>query len=237
MVGLAPETAMEIRLFGSFEVVVDGRLSAVTGSGRCSPRQPRERPYRCACRSFAGRLVSSSAGCPAGTSWMSTRTTWTCTASPGWSPVAGSKRPWPCTGAPALVEFTDQDWARLEATRPQELYLDAVEEHVEERLKAGGDVGLVSELLGLVSATRFGNGCATGSCSHSTGRTADALACYQEGRRLLCEELGLDPSDALRQLEGAILRQDPMLQAPLRSANAPRTSRRASAPSSGGRRT
>jgi hypothetical protein len=36
---------------------------------------------------------------------------------------------------------------------------------------------------------------------------------YRETRRVLAEELGLDPSPELRELEGAILRQDPTLRA------------------------
>lgn len=40
------------------------------------------------------------------------------------------------------------------------------------------------------------------------GRQVDALATYDEGRRLLVDELGLDPSPALRDLEARILRQD-----------------------------
>jgi Bacterial transcriptional activator domain len=43
------------------------------------------------------------------------------------------------------------------------------------------------------------------------GRQADALAAYQAAWRTLVEELGLEPSPPLRELEQAILRQDPSL--------------------------
>ena len=46
---------------------------------------------------------------------------------------------------------------------------------------------------------------------YRAGRQADALAVYQDGRATLVEELGLDPSESLQQLEKAILRHDPSL--------------------------
>lgn len=49
---------------------------------------------------------------------------------------------------------------------------------------------------------------------YRNGRQADALRIYQEGRRVLGEELGLEPGPELRQLEAAILAQDPSLDAP-----------------------
>ena len=49
---------------------------------------------------------------------------------------------------------------------------------------------------------------------YGSGRQAEALEVYRETRRLLVEELGIEPSPALQQLEQAILRQDPALHAP-----------------------
>ena len=47
---------------------------------------------------------------------------------------------------------------------------------------------------------------------YRSGRQADALHTYQEARRVLANELGLEPSHELKQLEQAILRQEPTLR-------------------------
>ncbi len=49
---------------------------------------------------------------------------------------------------------------------------------------------------------------------YRSGRQADALAVYQQGREALAEELGIEPAPALKHLEQAILRQDADLEAP-----------------------
>ena len=46
---------------------------------------------------------------------------------------------------------------------------------------------------------------------YRSGRQAEALQAYQETRRVLVEELGLEPSRVIVELEQAILRQDPAL--------------------------
>ena len=51
------------------------------------------------------------------------------------------------------------------------------------------------------------------------GRQADALSAYQRLRATLAEELGIDTSQPLRDLETAILRQDPSLDAPVRAGS------------------
>ena len=51
------------------------------------------------------------------------------------------------------------------------------------------------------------------------GRQAEALRRFQDARRILTEELGIEPSPALRALELAVLDQDPSLEAPPRSAS------------------
>ena len=117
---------------------------------------------------------------------------------------------------PPLGEFEDQEWARAEARRMEELHAVAVEEHMEARLAAGEHAALVPELTRLVDSAPLRErplGQLMLALARS-GRTPDALAAYREFRRRLADELGLTPSAALRQLEGVILRGDGSPEAP-----------------------
>ena len=65
---------------------------------------------------------------------------------------------------------------------------------------------------------------------YRSGRQAEALAAYREARRVLVDELGIEPGRSLRELEQAILEQDPRLDL------ARRVTSRAGRASSAGRR-
>ena len=56
---------------------------------------------------------------------------------------------------------------------------------------------------------------------YRSGRQAEALSAYRQAQRELSDGLGLEPGEELRQLEQAILRQDPALDLPRRVTGAP----------------
>src|SRR3954470_3588732 len=110
-------------------------------------------------------------------------------------------------------EFSDQGWADAEAAQLIELRASALEERVQQRLDAGEGAALVPDLVARVAADPLRER-PRGQLMHAlyrSGRTADALASYQDYRERLRDELGLTPSVTLRHLEEAILREDPSL--------------------------
>jgi DNA-binding SARP family transcriptional activator/tetratricopeptide (TPR) repeat protein len=115
---------------------------------------------------------------------------------------------------PALAEFTYQPFAQREITTLEELRLAAVEERVEADLTLGRHGRLVAELEALVAAHPFRERLRGQlmMALYRAGRQAEALAVYRDARQVLAGELGIEPGTELRQLEGAILRQDPALE-------------------------
>jgi DNA-binding SARP family transcriptional activator/class 3 adenylate cyclase len=114
---------------------------------------------------------------------------------------------------PVLAEFTYQPFAQREITALEELRLVAIEERVEADLALGRHGQLVAELEALVAEHPFREGL-RGELMvalYRAGRQAEALGVYRDARQALAEELGIEPGPRLRQLEGAILRQDPAL--------------------------
>jgi DNA-binding SARP family transcriptional activator len=107
---------------------------------------------------------------------------------------------------PALAK----DIARLE-----ELRLAVLENRIDADLEAGNHNGVVGELETLIAEHPLRERLRGQLilALYRCGRQAEALEVYRETRRVLADELGLEPSPELRELERAILRQDPALAA------------------------
>jgi YVTN family beta-propeller protein len=126
----------------------------------------------------------------------------------------------------ALADLAYEPFARVEIERLEELRLAALEERIEVDLALARHQAIVGELEPLTrrhplrERLRGQLMLALYRC----GRQAEALEAYQQFRRALSEQLGLDPGPGLQQLELAILRRDPRLDLPTRSAVPAQTS-------------
>jgi DNA-binding SARP family transcriptional activator len=117
-------------------------------------------------------------------------------------------------GAP-LAELGDSFAATERALEEQRLA--ALEQRIDADLALGRHAELVPELEGLVREQPLRERL-RGQLMlalYRSGRQADALEIYRSGRRLLDEELGLQPADELQRLEKAILNHDPSLESPV----------------------
>jgi DNA-binding SARP family transcriptional activator len=114
---------------------------------------------------------------------------------------------------PALAEFRNAPFAQAASRRLAELRLNALELRLEADLQLGEDASVVPELESLVAQEPLREALRRQLmlALYRSGRQAEALERYREGRRVLVEELGIEPSRALQELEHAILRQDPAL--------------------------
>jgi DNA-binding SARP family transcriptional activator len=109
-----------------------------------------------------------------------------------------------------LADLAGEASATPEARRLEELRLAAFEELVDAELAAGHAADLVPELEALVARhpLRERLRAQLMLALYGAGRQADALAAYQEARRLLVEELGLEPGPQLQELHARILRHE-----------------------------
>jgi class 3 adenylate cyclase/DNA-binding SARP family transcriptional activator/pimeloyl-ACP methyl ester carboxylesterase/tetratricopeptide (TPR) repeat protein len=122
---------------------------------------------------------------------------------------------------PALAEFASEPFAPGEGARLEELRLSALEGRLEADLLLGRHGEVAGELEALIARYPLREGFRRQHmlALYRSGRHAEALAGYQSFRRTLADELGIEPSAALRDLERRILRQDPSLEpAPARRA-------------------
>jgi DNA-binding SARP family transcriptional activator len=116
----------------------------------------------------------------------------------------------------ALADLLDEPALRPERERLEEERLGAEEERFEVMLALGRHGEAIGALQALASAhpLRERPRRLLMLALYRAGRQNEALEVYRSFRRLLSDELGLEPSLELRELEAAILRQDQTLAAP-----------------------
>jgi DNA-binding SARP family transcriptional activator/tetratricopeptide (TPR) repeat protein len=124
---------------------------------------------------------------------------------------------------PALADFRYEPFAQAEIARLEELHLTCLEERIEADLALGSAGALTAQLRRLVSEhpVRERLRGQLMLALYRGGRQAEALEVYREFRSMLREELGLDTSPLLRDLETAILRHDPLLSPASTAAGMP----------------
>jgi DNA-binding SARP family transcriptional activator len=117
---------------------------------------------------------------------------------------------------PPLADFAYEPFAQQEIARLEELRLVALEQRIEADLALGRHAQVVGELEALVREhplrERFRGQLML--ALYRCGRQAEALEAYRDARRLMSEELGLEPAPELRDMEAKILAQSPELAAP-----------------------
>jgi DNA-binding SARP family transcriptional activator len=115
---------------------------------------------------------------------------------------------------PALAEFDAEPFARDAGARLDEARLTAIEERIEADLALGRHAQLMPELEDLIAREPYRERL-RGQLMlalYRSDRQAEALELYRRTRETLSEELGIEPSSGLQELERAILQHDPSLE-------------------------
>ena len=116
---------------------------------------------------------------------------------------------------PPFADFAGEPFAQAEIARLEQLRLRALEEQIEARTALGCHATVLTQLPTLVDLHPLEERLRAQLmvALYRSGRQADALAVYQDFRSRLADELGLDPSPGLREIERQILRHDSALLA------------------------
>jgi DNA-binding SARP family transcriptional activator/basic membrane lipoprotein Med (substrate-binding protein (PBP1-ABC) superfamily) len=105
---------------------------------------------------------------------------------------------------------------RADAERLEELRVRTLEVRIGADLALGRHSELVGELRRLVEANPYRERLVAQLmvALYRSGRQAEALEAYERLRRVLADDLGIQPSPELQQLSGQIVRHEPELAAP-----------------------
>lgn len=115
---------------------------------------------------------------------------------------------------PPLADLVLLEFVQPEIRRLEELRLLALMERIDADLALGAGAELIGELEGLVASNPLQERLRAQLmlALYRAGRQAEALAAYRQISELLRDQLGLEPSPELRDLERAILNHDTALQ-------------------------
>jgi DNA-binding SARP family transcriptional activator/pimeloyl-ACP methyl ester carboxylesterase len=104
----------------------------------------------------------------------------------------------------------DDDAVRAEAARLDELRHITAEEHAEALIAAGRSAEAIPAVEAFIAEHPLRERARAGlmRALYATGRAADALTQYNDYRRLLADELGLEPTEELRDLQARVLSRD-----------------------------
>jgi DNA-binding SARP family transcriptional activator/ABC-type branched-subunit amino acid transport system substrate-binding protein len=134
-------------------------------------------------------------------------------------------------GSCAFGELGAEPSLRIGAGRLDDLRLSAIEQRLEADLALGRHAEVIGELESLVAEyplrERLRGQLVL--ALYRAGRQADALDAYNNARRHLVDELGIEPGPELRRLGQAVLEQDPALGAPEALPTMPRAATHAPA--------
>jgi predicted ATPase/DNA-binding SARP family transcriptional activator len=112
---------------------------------------------------------------------------------------------------PALTDVAETDFGQAAIARLDELRLTAIEHRIDADLRTGNTSSLVAELEGLVVAYPMREPLAARlmRALHAADRRGAALEVYEQTRKRLVSQLGVEPSAELAALHLDILRDDP----------------------------
>jgi DNA-binding SARP family transcriptional activator len=115
-----------------------------------------------------------------------------------------------------LADFSYHQFAQAEIARLEEARVAALEDRIDADLAVGGHLALVPELETHVRAhpARERLWGQLMVALYRSGRQADALERYRRARRILIDEFAIEPGRELKEIERAILIQDPTLDPP-----------------------
>jgi DNA-binding SARP family transcriptional activator len=122
---------------------------------------------------------------------------------------------------PAYADYAGEAWAEAEIARLTELRVVARERLLGTRLELGEAQLVIGDLEALVKEDplREERWRLLTLALYRANRQAAALAALRRARKVLADELGVDPGPALRSLEAEVLAQSPDLDAPVRPAS------------------